>query len=347
MSNNKSIKEYFIGNDPITAKFNHKFSFRKYKAKICTYINCSKQGGYFLKDKDVIVHYTIGQQYEQNMRNMKITYKLDKPITWISRFIKEFEDQMYHYILVTNKKEKISGLIVSGSEILREKITSMVPHLRDKYSKGIGIKVKENSQEVKVQNQITNIRIEQIRKDSNCTIPDKDYIPMVNTSKKVGPYSSSCKLVDMDLYETLKDASLSVEERKRAITKWKQFMNIKWDFNTVNNNINRGCCLKTIGFTLNGCVVTKGGNVSTKASARQVYYSPQSVETFEDDVDFDKLGIDEDIESTQFEQENKIITENKFVKSNIENIEKDLERIKKTGEPEDEINITGNEYYDK
>jgi hypothetical protein len=287
-------KDAYDSDDILKAKLKpeYQFEFKHRPAGngMYVYVN-SREGGIFVVDKNVKLLYNIGQQYEQNPKRLKIAYSLGNDhvqgFTWTSRYLWDFERAMKDYIVnAASKKQMFTKAVdVDSGNIPSNMFASCIPHLTSK-----GELNGRNKKGELYPAQIKGIKLDTVKKpivtdkkdgNGNSIInwedSDDPVINVIAINSLGGSTRKGCKIINMDLYGNIQKADNEYgkesEEYAKAINDWKEFCNITWTYDSINENIPSGSTFKTIGFKIQGCFITNLGIVAPTLVCKYIYYS--------------------------------------------------------------------------
>ena len=286
-------KNFYNGDNPETAIFKKemRFVFKFSKTSTCTYINVVKPyNGLYLKEEDVPLLYTIGQEYKVGStvqsKKVSITYKAPSIWTWNIRLIKDFEDQLLEYVysIVDNSKKDDMYKInqITNVPVYKQRLlTSMVPHLRDKKDIGIGKTKNLSGQESIILPQIANIKLATVKvKGIDGKLTDKPD-PLILSIKHGEPFGISrpgCQFINYKIFTKIKEDP----KNKDLIKEFIKITSGEWTHSSINKNIPAKTTLKMIHYVIKGGMIFADTKVSIQSEAKYIAYNDERIGDQED-----------------------------------------------------------------
>lgn len=299
-----NIPEFYIGDDPKTAKLKpNVFQFKASKSKFGTYINVVNDIGCVLvKAENVKLMWKPGYQYEETAKQVKLTLGVTEEHDWLCRHILEFENAIRQFVIDNNGKKdsnvSVPFIVNTGQQkfITDNCLGSLLPHKRDGNGMGIGI----NDKQMTIVPQIKNIKLDLVLGPATDDMKLPDYDPVIAATpinQTVELRERGCKIINMDRYERLQNAKAfgkTSQQYIQAKKDWKEFRAIKWTWNTINENIKRGCLLDHVAIQLKGGYIYARKSISITARAKAIYYRESSADGIEEFINFDDIDDEPD-----------------------------------------------------
>jgi hypothetical protein len=313
---NKAItlqpKDFYIGDNPNSAKFNDKYNFEfklSEPTQYGSYVTIVKPTpGLHIKETDVVLKYTIGKEPVSKNKSfgkqLSITYAVDNTYTWTTRLIYDMEEQMIKYIYdmctVDNTKLALKSFFeididsISSNKTPQytkfkyEIFNSMVPHLRNKFGEGVAVYKNKEGKKSPIPSQVANIKIDTIRTMSDITKKLEDAIdPIINIigeKDHFGMTRRGCKILNVGLHNAVMVNNTDNKLRNDYINHTKT----RWTYSSINQNIPIGSLLKNLQYTISGCFIGSA-KISMQAAAKYIGYEDSKVGDQEDPYDVASL----------------------------------------------------------